>query len=838
MKSHLWRILFFALISISASCSGKNEEETGNENGANAPASETPLNVTAETAPQEAEASQSAITPAEPQPVRTEGTSANSEAPTNDPVVPTDEWSNEWRKETFAGKDPVKLWEQYSQAAQAELSKPGADPSDLQAKAKSLGPDAQKVFEFMRDQVTLDPYAGVLRGARGTLVAGAGNALDRALLAQAILKADGIESRLVAGKLSDSQADELLARFLDSGPVPQVLADLVATPDESALKEDAREMSATVGLPENSVSDLMQHAREKEQEFWARTDELRATQFAFLDGHLQRGGVTKEVDGTALSSKLKGRLREHYWLQIQEQDGTWSEFDPTFSDGVRGTTYGSDPVLLSEIPREKFHQLEFSLVYHTVADGAPEEEVLIAGTFPSADALFEPLEFRIQPTDLGVEPNALAAMDPKQKIEALRKMSRFEGILRAGSKVSGGRAFDLDGTTYDAAGQSSVGSGVSSFGGLGGAFGGGGETPPRFVELQVVLRLTGPDREPMSQTRTLVRAEDINAPTFAPPLLEWEMLLQPQWISAEFVGFRALNQTVATGNALMVVLSDGQSGATFEPPPHSPALLLQLAVLRQSAAAHILAKQDSIRALVDEPMLTIYGNRLTGIHDQVGQITAAKSVDIVENAVRYLPRNDSSRLAAFDAALRQGVADAALEATFLRETQPSTAGESAITVLQRAQNEGRPTLLITPLDADKLRSAGMAEADIEWIQVNEAPTARLAIATTADARNAWWSIRPDGNAILRTRGGRGSSTTEYDLEMIQIVLKVEAYLVCNLEVAHSMHEGHKARAAGQLVYCLVTGVGAASFWHMGLHNASWVLLGLETLVFFSGAPTP
>ena len=63
-------------------------------------------------------------------------------------------------------------------------------------------------------------------------------------------------------------------------------------------------------------------------------------------------------------------------------------------------------------------------------------------------------------------------------------------------------------------------------------------------------------------------------------------------------------------------------------------------------------------------------------------------------------------------------------------------------------------------DIDALRSAGVTEADIEWIHDNELPDSRLVVATTASGSDAWWSVRANGTAVLRTNGGRGQAETE------------------------------------------------------------------------------
>jgi len=751
-------------------------------------------------------------------------TATRSSSPVEpDPIVSI----GQWRTDAFGGKDPLALWDQYSRAAQEELRKPGADPSDVKTKADALGHDAQRIFEFMRDEITLEPYTGVLRGARGTLAAGAGNALDRALLAQALLNAEGIESRLVAGKLSSAQAEALLTRYLATGPVPAPLARLIAQPEESTLKAAARDLSTRVDLSENRVSDLLHHARVMERAFWLRADAQRATQFDFLTDQLRRGGVKTAIDGAALLATLRQRLQEHYWLQVRESDGTWSDFDPTLSDARRAVAYGAEPISLGKVPGDRYHRFEFSLVYHTVSQGAAKQEVLTTGSFASADALFAPLEFRLQPATMAADANAVSDMDARHRIEMLRKTKRFRGFLRAGSETTGGRQFDLEGNTYgDSAAPAKGPAGAL----LGDFFGGGGAVAKvQFVELQAVLRLTGPGREPMTQTRTLVQAADLTSPTFAPPLVEWQILVQPQWISDQLAGFQMLSLVTALGKAAKDASSAGYAGPSVEPLPPVPLQLLQLALLRQRATAGILATHDGVRALVDQPMLTISGHRLTALDDQGGRIIAERSIDIVENAVRYVARDETSKVAAFDAGLRQGVADCALEDRFLQDSYPGTIALSGSTIIQRAQRERRPVSVASAQEVDKLRQSGMTSGDVEWIRANESPTARLVIATTPNGPNAWWSVRPDGNAVLRASGGRGQATVEH---VVILASKLFWGAVCIYEMKEVI--GGRIRGLASLekmLFCMCALTGAGTFLILKAHTASVLLIFAEFLEF-------
>ncbi|HET7471103.1 MAG TPA: hypothetical protein VFJ81_15575 [Gemmatimonadales bacterium] len=746
-----------------------------------------------------------------------------------------DTWMNRWHKETFDGQDSRKLWDQFSRAARAELSKPGADPSDLNAKASALGADPETVFEFIRDQITLEPYAGVLRGARGTLAAGAGNALDRALLAKELLRIAGIDSRLVSGTLSEAQADTLLARFLNSSQVPKVLADLIAVPTESDMKEQEATFAATFGLPEKAAADLADHARDQARDFWATTNAQSSSQFDSLASRLRQTSLKMAVDAGPLTAMLKERLRHHYWLQVRDPSGGWSAFDAAFADQHRGIAHGSGAVVLTDAPDSLYHKLDISLIYQSLTDGAPKEDTVVSGTYASADALFQSIAFHIQPTDLGADAHAILAMDTKTKITTLRSARRFQGLLLAGDKVTAGRKFDFEGNTYDA----TSGPLLKPAGGTFADALGGAESPLQFVELRVVMRLTGPGREPMVQNRTLVTGADLASGHLVPPILEWEILLQPQWIPGDFVALRTLAQVVATGDAVMRAAKGDRSLANVRSPTSASPLTLQMALLRQKAAASILAAQSGVRAFIDAPMLTITGHHLTGIDSTQGVITAGRTFDIVENGVRYVPTSEAAATTAFEAALKQGVADCTLEDRILRENYPRAVPKSAMTVVQQAEREKRSVLLAKTQDIDALRSTGVTETDINWIHDNEPPDSRLVVATTTDGLDAWWSVRPTGTTILRTNGGRGQAQVEYIVPLVDAVMME----LCAFEVLDVIREkvetGKVEAGAGIAAFLCFTNMVGGKLIVAGIGHGAGILaiestfLGIDIFEYFT-----
>jgi hypothetical protein len=207
-------------------------------------------------------------------------------------------------------------------------------------------------------------------------------------------------------------------------------------------------------------------------------------------------------------------------------------------------------------------------------------------------------------------------------------------------------------------------------------------------------------------------------------------------------------------------------------------------------------------------------------------IVAERTIDIVENAARFVTR-DSRSQAPFQAALGQGVADCTLEQRLLQEAFPESAAISGSAVFERAKLEGRQPLLTRAQDADALRAAGLAETDVEWIGASESPQAHLVVAKAAQGPAAWWSVRPDGTAVLRVSGGQGQGLTEHQT---LVVLKILAFLICGVEIYGATHHWKEAVAKMSTVWCIAATVTSGGMFLLHAHMASWVMLAAEALV--------
>ncbi len=137
-----------------------------------------------------------------------------------------------------------------------------ADPEVLALAARFDG-DPVRLHAFVQ-KLLWQPYEGSLRGARGTIWSGAGNALDRASLLVALLRASGVPARYVGARLDEDQARALILamfperkRAMTAGLSPEELVAQLHDPD--ALR-DVVPPAVLDAIQATSAEDLLELA--------------------------------------------------------------------------------------------------------------------------------------------------------------------------------------------------------------------------------------------------------------------------------------------------------------------------------------------------------------------------------------------------------------------------------------------------------------------------------------------------------------------------------------------------------------------------------------------------
>lgn len=97
------------------------------------------------------------------------------------------------------------------------------------------------IAAWVAENVAYEAYVGVLRGAEGTLVARAGNALDQALLLARLLTDAGYDARIALGALGDADALELVMGMFAPRAQPRATADAAGLAESLGVDASAAE---------------------------------------------------------------------------------------------------------------------------------------------------------------------------------------------------------------------------------------------------------------------------------------------------------------------------------------------------------------------------------------------------------------------------------------------------------------------------------------------------------------------------------------------------------------------------------------------------------------------
>jgi transglutaminase-like putative cysteine protease len=655
---------------------------------------------------------------------------------------------------------------------EARLGKPGADPADVAARAAQLGHDPAKVFAFVRDEIAYEPYRGSLRGAVGALVGRSANAMDKSALLAAMLRAGGREARVVTGRLAPDKAQALVSQFLARDPLKGALGRYADTTsvDQAALQELARQ----AGFTPEQVKPWIERSRKQYATLKQETFDTTEATHAYLAGLVKQHNVALGRPADAWQTELADRAADHAWVQVKDPAGSFVDYDPSFADAQPGTHHAQGTPL-EKIDAASRHRVQFQLVY-SFADGSESKtETLIDQAIYADEAWADAPQFRIAPSDPLPSFDDTSA-NAKSALELMKKIKKYQPVLRLGRKYVAGKPFDLEGNTFDVEpGNGRVKGAMALGGATGGLFGGGlgaGDAKPskKFVELSVLMTVHAPGAAPRPQRRTLLTAADTQGNHLLSPILGWEMLLQGQVISAEAAEFAAARKQLSTWRPAVAVFGKGsiakgdlQRLAAIDPDPY-PDFLVTFAQLRQAAIAERLAKSPGVVPLIDGPQLVISERRFC-MNMTSGHACDRSAIDIVENGITFVPTKADASGAAAVAAMWQGVFDTVAEAALL-QGQTSLPVGSAVVAAERGRIRKAGGLFAGPDGVDRLPAGALPEAERNWIKRYEPKSRQILVVDAAGDADAptiptWWTLEPQTGAILgRSVGGRGAALSE------------------------------------------------------------------------------
>lgn len=642
---------------------------------------------------------------------------------------------------------------------------------DLEATLEKYDFEAQEIISFVKREVRFEPYVGLLRGARGTLMSRAGNALDQSVLLAALLKDAGYEARVARTRVSNAQAGSIVDR-----------ARTVSRPGGAKTANDLT--SQVEGLL-RQLSVQPRLGPEFELEEWMRLNESRGKELRqrvaheshFLESALARLDSWKQVD-SSWSESLLADATDYFWVQWRDDSGDWSSAHPVLRQDLEWMSrVEAAEIFKKEIPESLLHQFEFQVVIEQkIDDRLVQRPLLKRWRRPTARLVATPMRF-------ANVPNTLATAGALRDFAgALSSASLFLPYFSASGDTPGepfddnGNAVPIEAMTSSAAGffQKVAGSAEEAAAALGAMGNDSGELREDLLAVSaqwLEFSTISPTGERKTTRRTVldrVSATDraANLPkltgglSLKSELTAFSFMLNPGWIPPEFVLDRAIELARTRLQASLRLLR-GQEAS-------SPASVRRLVdgpdedqILLLSTLSSFDQYSDPAQyAFRSEPSLFLVERHLTS-ESRLRVVT-----DIVWNSLTSL-RSEGPLFPSRAEVLETGVAETLLEGSSIAGIGPGR-GFSAFDFLEEAHARNLPfrTIdrasqeLIGRLPLTPERKSDLREEVAEGFTVVVPVSDEFA----KEDEVAWWRVDAESGTTLGVGPGRrGVHLTEYIL---------------------------------------------------------------------------
>jgi hypothetical protein len=246
--------------------------------------------------------------------------------------------------------------------------------------AFALDADVDRIFRFVADEIRYEPYAGALRGAKGTLASRAGNSVDQALILAALLEAAGVQVRYATGQIDESTAATLLGTSVTPAEAARMDAveRLMGPRDQAPTASPDPSIIAQMQRPGSTPSDV---------EMWL-TDQIGGTVSTIAEA-LAGAGIT--LPGTFTPVPMLER-DQHVWVQVANGSG-WLDLDPSLPGQPSGQALATADQTMDTVPDDLWHNLGLAVVAETVEGGTLAESTLLSVPATAADISDAPIEF-------------------------------------------------------------------------------------------------------------------------------------------------------------------------------------------------------------------------------------------------------------------------------------------------------------------------------------------------------------------------------------------------------------------------------------------------------------